>query len=222
MQKMTLLKNTITACLLGLVLTSAGCKKNGRDSAPGTDTASTPSAQNPHLMNDARLVGEWKNVSVSDINWQTVYGVNAGPQNGSYTDYKIAGDGSGSCIKYVTTTEGAITYSIFQRSSGFFKANKNGGPEGYYELTYCPTSGIVEFIKNGVSSKKNMAGIELYQQGDPHSARDFFPAYNIVTISSGSYTDPHHYIYCTYTNKDGNLVTTSNGNAKVTSFVDVL
>lgn len=76
--------------------------------------------------------------------------------------------------------------------------------------------------KNGVSSKKDMSGAELYHEGNTHNASDFFPAYNIVTISSGNYTDPHHYLYCTYTDKDGNLVTTSNGSARVTSFVDVL
>jgi hypothetical protein len=176
----------------------------------------------PNQMNDPRIVGEWKDVSVSDFTWQLDFDVNGGPQNGSYLDYKINADGSGTCIKYVATSEQGITYSVFHRSSGFFKAKPNGGPEGNYEFTYCPTSGIVEFTKNGVTTKNKLAGSQLYQENDPHSARDFFPAYNIVQPSSGNYTDPHHYMYYTYTDKNGNVVTTSNGNPKVTSMVDVL
>ncbi len=122
MKRMTPLRTTITLTLLTLVLTSAGCKKSVEASTPIDDT--TPCVPNPHLMKDPRIVGEWKNVSVSDINWQTVYGVNAGPQNGSYTDYEINADGSGTCVKYVTTTEGTTTYSIFHRSSGFLKLIK--------------------------------------------------------------------------------------------------
>jgi hypothetical protein len=145
MKKMNVLKTVFTLCLSGVVLTSSSCKKSSE--APDGPGEVLPSAQNPHQMNDPRIVGEWKNVSVSDFNWETDYGVNAGPQNGSYIDYKINTDGSGTCIKYVTTTEQGSTYSIFQRSSGFFKANKNSGTEGYYEFTYCPTSGIVEITR---------------------------------------------------------------------------
>ncbi len=220
MKKMNVFKTVLTLCLSGIVLTSSSCKKNTKTS--DDQGGNPPSAQNPHQMNDSRIVGEWKNVSVSDFNWETDYGVNAGPQNGSYIDYKINADGSGTCVKYVATTEQGSTYTIFQRSSGFFKANKNGGSEGYYEFTYCPTSGIVEITKNGATTKTNMTGNQLYQENDPHSARDFFPSYNIVQPSSGSYTDPHHYMYYTYTDKNGNLVTNANGNAKVTSMVDVL
>ncbi len=221
MKKFNFLKTALTVCLCAVVLMSAGCKKNN-EGTPGGGEDGPPSAQNPHQMNDPRLVGEWKRVSVSDINWQTDYGVNAGPQNGSYIDYKINADGSGTCVKYVATTEAGSTYTVFHRSSGFFLANKDGGPEGYYQLTYCPTSGIVELTKNGVSTKTKLTGSQLYQENDPHSTRDFYPAYKIDRYSSAGYTDPHHYIYCTYTDKDGNLVIDGNGAGKVTSFVDVL
>lgn len=222
MKKVNFLKTTVTLLLMAIVLTSAGCQKSGTESNPPGGDDGPPSAQNPHQMNDPRLVGEWKRVSVSDINWQTDYGVNGGPQNGSYIDYKINADGSGSCVKYIATTEAGSTYTLFHRSSGFFKADKNGGPEGYYQLTYCPTSGIVEMTKNGVSTKTKLTGSQLYRENDPHSARDFYPAYKIDRYSSPGYTDPHHYIYCTYTDKDGNTVVDAAGVGKVTSFVDVL
>lgn len=221
MKKMTVFKTALALCSCAVVLMSAGCKKSS-ESAPGQTEDGPPSAQNPHQMNDPRLVGEWKRVSVSDINWQTDYGVNGGPQNGSYIDYKINADGSGTCVKYVATTEAGSTYTLFHRSSGFFKADKNGGPEGYYQFTYCPTGGIVELTKNGVSTKTKLAGSQLYQENDPRSARDFYPAYKIDRYSSPTYTDPHHYIYCNYTDKDGNTVVDASGVGKVTSFVDVL
>lgn len=65
-----------------------------------------------------------------------------------------------------------------------------------------------------------MAGNQLYRENDSQSAGDFFTSYTIVQPSSGSYTDPHYYMYYNYTDKNGKLVT--NGSAKVTSMVDVL
>jgi hypothetical protein len=218
MKKKNLSKCVVAICLSAFIVVSFSCKKT--ESPDNTDDS--PSAKNPHQMQDTRIVGEWKNVSVSDFTWQNDFGVNGGPQNGSYLDYKINADGSGTCVKYVTTSEPGNTYAVFQRTAGFFKAKPNGGPEGYYEFTYCPTSGILELSKNGVTTKRKLTGNELYRENDPHSARDYFPAYSIVQPSSGSYTDPHHYMYYTYTDKDGNLVNTPNGSPKVTSMVDVL
>ncbi len=220
MKTMNLSKFTMALVIAGAALLSTSCTKSKGATNEIEDTK--PSAPNPHQMNDPRIVGEWKNVSVSDFTWQNDFGVNGGPQNGSYLDYKISADGSGTCVKYVTTSEPGNTYSVFQRTSGFFKAKPNGGPEGYYEFTYCPTSGIIELSKNGVTTKRKLTSNELYQEANPHSARDFFPAYNIVQPSGPTWTDPHHYMYYNYTDKDGNLVTTSSGAAKVTSMVDVL
>lgn len=219
MKQNKLLTGVFTLCIAAFVLTSF---INKISDSPEDSNDNPPSAPNPHQMNDPRIVGEWKNVSVSDFTWQDNFGVSGGPQNGSYLDYKINGDGSGTCVKYVTTSEPGNTYFMFHRSSGFFKAKPNGGPEGYYEFTYCPTSGIIELTKNGVATKRKLTGNELYQEADPHSARDYFPAYNIVQPTFPTWTDPHHYMYYNYTDKDGHLVTTANGSAKVTSMVDVL